>query len=277
MGGRPNIETLEQHLKLAQANQHAGFSTSVDVLRIEALLEEARADQILAMDNVVVARNTLIQVMGVEGDERPLVDALPIPDPSKVPQGLALDVSKRLDLEAQSRREQARDRLSSAANSPFFPRISVFGAEQFYKYGDFDSAVIPNANFENAYAIGLRVSWNLFDGGGTIARSHRADDAAKIDAEHSRELHLATPNEFDLWKRKFIYNSALYSARKRAEAKSTESVRLATIAVKAGTKTHAEALDAELELFRARAGVIRAQVDAAEALSNLELALGHRL
>ena len=54
-------------------------------------------------------------------------------------------------------------------------------------------------------------------------------------------------------------------------------VRLATIAVKAGTKTHAETLDAELELFRARAGLIRAQIDASEALANLELALGYRL
>jgi len=53
-------------------------------------------------------------------------------------------------------------------------------------------------------------------------------------------------------------------------------VRLATLAVRAGTKTHSEALDAELELFRARAGIIHAQIDAAEALSSLQLALGRR-
>jgi outer membrane protein TolC len=54
-------------------------------------------------------------------------------------------------------------------------------------------------------------------------------------------------------------------------------VRLATLGLKAGTRTHTEVLDAELELFRARAGVIKAQADAMEAFINLELSLGEPL
>jgi outer membrane protein TolC len=272
-----DIETLEQHLKLARASQRAGFSTNVDVLRIESQLEEARAERILATDNVVTARQALNEAMGVESDARPLAGTLPVPDPRRVPPELALDVSRREDLMAQTRREQAADRLSAAAASHWFPRVSLFGAEQFYKFGDFDPAILPNATFQNAYSFGLRLSWNLFDGGAAIARSARADDQAAIAAQESRRRLIASPGEFDAWKRRYVYNAALFAARKRAVEKSAESVRLATIAVRAGTKTHSEALDAELELFRARAGVIRAQLDASEALAQLELAVGHRL
>jgi ATP-binding cassette subfamily F protein 3 len=56
-----------------------------------------------------------------------------------------------------------------------------------------------------------------------------------------------------------------------------ESVRLAKLAFKAGNGTNTEVLDAELDLFRSRAGIVRAQMDAAEALLNLESALGRRL
>lgn len=271
------IETLEQHLQLAQVNQKVGFSTNVDVLRIEALLEEARADKILAVDNVLIAKNELYQALGVEEDARPIVGTLLIPESTKAFEDLKLELSERRDVSAQVLREDKQYRLAAASKSEFFPRVTLFAAGQFYKYGDFDPAVLPSYHFYNAYSVGLRVSWNLFNGGGSIAKSKRAHDFAKSKVEQTRKLLIASPHEFELWKRKFIYNVALYSARKRAEEKSAESVRLATIAVKAGTKTHAEALDAEQELFRARAGVIQAQVGAAEALSKLEVALGHRV
>ncbi|MGK5082573.1 TolC family protein [Bdellovibrionota bacterium FG-1] len=272
-----NIETLEQHLTLARANQRAGFSTNIDVLRIESQLEEARAEKLLAADNIATARQALFETMGVEVDDRPLAGTLPQPNPKIVPETLSLDMSQGEDVQAQSLRERAQDRLSSAAGGFWFPRVSLFGVEQFYKYGEFDPAILPNSSFENAYSFGLRLSWNLFDGGAAMAKQHRSEDAAKIASEDYRKTLISSPNEFAAWKRRFSYNAVLYEARKRSVAKSTESVRLATLATRAGTKTHSETLDAELELFRARAGVIRAQLDASEALAKLELALGHRL
>lgn len=272
-----NIETLEQHLELAQVSEKAGFSTKVDVLRLESQLEEARAEKILATDNVVIARQALNEAMGIEKDDRVLDGSLPTPNGKKVPANLSLDISQREDIQAQERSEQAQQKLNSAAYSVWFPRISFFGLEQFYKFGNFDPVILSNSSFQNAYSYGFKLTWNLFDGGASIAKKARANDVAAISAETYRKTLISSPRDFDMWKRKYIYNSALFEARKRSVEKSTESVRLATLAVKAGTKTHSEALDAELELFRARAGVIKAQIDAAEALANLELALGRRL
>src|SRR6185437_11871574 len=108
-----------------------------------------------------------------------------------------------------------------------------------------------------------------------IAKKAEASDEAQEAIESGRQLDLEAPEDFDMWKRRYLYNTALYQARQRSVQESEESVRLATLGVRAGTQTHSEALDAELDLFRARAGVVRAQIDAARALSNLELAVGH--
>jgi OMF family outer membrane factor len=83
--------------------------------------------------------------------------------------------------------------------------------------------------------------------------------------------------DFENYRRRFLYNVSLYKARSHAIESATESVRLAKISYQAGTRTSTEVLDAELDLFRARAGVVRAQVESAEALINLELALGRHI
>ncbi len=276
-----NIKTLEDHLNLVKASERAGTGTKVDVLRIESLLEEARAERILADDNVILARRNLAEEMGKEQDDRPLEGQLPVPEmgpeKDKVTNALKFDISARADVVAQTKREQAQDRLNSAAAAFWFPTLSLFAAEQWYKYGTFDPAVIPNANYLNAYSVGLKLSWNLFDGGASIARKAIASDSAEQAVEKSKKAQISSPNQFETWKRRFKYNAALYRARQRSVEKSEESSRLAILAAKAGTKTHSDVLDAELDLFRARAGVISAQVAASEAYSNLQLALGHRL
>ncbi|MNL85200.1 hypothetical protein D3C87_2134340 [compost metagenome] len=54
-------------------------------------------------------------------------------------------------------------------------------------------------------------------------------------------------------------------------------MRLAHGALRAGALTNTEVLDAVLDLNRAKASAVRAQIDAVEALGSLELALGHSI
>ena len=273
-----DIATLEQHAELADASERAGFATKVDVLRIGSQLEEARAGKLLAEDNAVLARQDLASALGVSADARPLEGSLPVPDAAKVPSNLSLDASKREDFVALQRRQDALDSMQSAASAGLWaPKVGLFATEQYYKFGDFDPAILPNSTFQNSYLYGLKASWNLFDGGADWARYQQAKDALSRSAEDQRRLVLASQDEFESAKCHYSYNAALYQARLRSVEKSEESVRLATLGVKAGSQTHAQALDAELDLFRAKAGVIQAQVDAATALAYLEHALGHAL
>ena len=273
-----NIETLEHHLHLVEVSEQAGTGTRVDVLRLKAQLEEARAEKILADDNVELAKRILGEVMGLNEAPQTLSASLPVPDENKVARALELKVQDRQDYQAQAKREAASDRMNAAGWGPFAPRISLFAVEQFYGYNStFSPSIVATQGLNNASALGLKLTWNLFDGGSSIARKAQLDAQAKQTVELTRKMLLSATSEFETWKRRYHYNVALFRARQRSVEQSEESVRLAEISVKAGTKTHSEVLDAERDLFRSRAGVIQAQLAAAEALSNLELALGHAI
>lgn len=273
-----NIATLEEHAQLAQASERAGFATRVDLLRIDSQLEEARAEKLLAEDNAALARRDLYQVLGAEASEEPLEGSLPLPDAAKAPESLALDLDGREDLRAQVKRQEALEAARRAALASLWaPRLSLFGREEFYKFGAFDPAILADDQFRSSYGYGLRLSWDLFNGFSDQAHLRQASNALGQAQESQRRLRLTAADDFEADKRRYRYNTALYQARLRTVEKSEESVRLATLGVKAGSQTNAQALDAELDLFRARAGLIQAQVGAAEARASLELALGHGL
>jgi outer membrane protein TolC len=92
-----------------------------------------------------------------------------------------------------------------------------------------------------------------------------------------RQTQIKSKQDFDFWKRKFKYYCTVYKARVSDVEKANESVRLARIGHRAGVRTNTDLLDAELELFHARAGAVNAQEGAIEALINLEMATGQKL
>lgn len=269
-----NIVTLQEHLAIANASLRSGISTRFNVLRIEAQLEEAQAEKNLAEDNARLARQSLFLAMGEPEDDRPLTGDLPVPDAQAVPAGWRPDPEARDDVQAQRQRQAGAERAAEAAGGFWWPRLSVYAGDEYYRFGSFDPAVLATPGLSQAYTVGARLTWNLFDGGAALARQEQSAHQARAAAQATRALVLRAANDVELWKRRLLYNAALYRARLREQEKSQESVRLATLGLKAGTNTNTEVLDAELDLFRSRAGIIRAQVDAAEALINLELAAG---
>src|SRR5262249_42666396 len=134
-----------------------------------------------------------------------------------------------------------------------------------------------NSSFRQAWGIGFRLKWNLFDGGHSYAQRKQASAAANEAQGELQKALIHLPKEIDTWRRKYDNSLALLKARQRSVAQYEESVRLAGIGVRAGSRTNSEMLDAELDLFRARGGLVRAQADAIEALGQLELATGRDL
>jgi outer membrane protein TolC len=273
-----NVKTLENHLSRAKITQRAGYGTSFDVMRIEATLEEARAEKEAAENNVHITRDALSELLGRrDTDERPLKGELPVFNANDIPKDIAIEIENRDDVQAQFKRDSAAEKQAMAAHAFWFPSLSVFADEQYYKFGNFDPAILQNDHYQHDWAVGLRLKWNLFDGGHSYAQQREAVAAADEARAETAKTLARLPREIDTWRRKFNYSVSLYKARLRAVAQFQESVRLAGIGLKAGTRTHTEMLDAELDLFRARGGLVRAQADAIEALGKLELASGRTL
>lgn len=269
-----DVKTLQDHLAKTKALLSGGASTKLDTLRVEVQLSEALPDQIQAHDNVVLTRKELAAGMGFEADDRPVTGSLPVPKESQIPSDLKLESSQRQDLIAIQERADAASKAHLASYSAWIPQVNFLAEYQYY-YNN-PSEPIALTNFLDAYSFGIGLTWNLFDGANiakvreAAARQVQAEKAAQAAVDHA-------PVEFETWKRRFLSSVAQYRARTQAIESANESVRLAHLSYEAGTRTSSEVLDAELDLFRARAGVVRSQVDAAESLINLELAVGHRL
>ena len=216
--------------------------------------------------------------MGVPYDQtRTLAGDLPDLKETMIPQDVDVNPNERKDVQALIKKQEAMSALKSAGNNFWYPSISLFAEQQYYQFGNFDPVVVANSGYENASFVGVRLKWNLFDGGASYAHEQQALQSEIVAESQTEKAKLSMHKDVDGWKRKFKYGVSLYKARLRALVEFQESVRLAEIGVKAGSRTHSEMLDAELDLFRARGGVVKAQTEAIEALGQLELAVGRRL
>jgi outer membrane protein TolC len=268
-----NVTALQDHYQKANLLLKEGVATKFDLLRIKVQLEEAGPEKIAADDNVKIARQTLAQAMGLENDARPLAGKLPEPSAETLAHPMENNVQERGDLRALNQRAEAADHHYQSTLGNWFPKVTLTAQRDFYN--NIDATLFDNVR--NAYSVGINLSWNFLDGGATLARQRQSIyQRDQIEAIRRAAL-LRAPVDIDTWKRKYSYNLGLFQARRRAIEMAEESVRLAKLGMEAGTRTNTDVLDAELDLFRAKAGVIRAQVDAVEALMNLELALGRKL
>ncbi|HXB96574.1 MAG TPA: TolC family protein [bacterium] len=265
-----NVKTLEDHLRIVQDLLDNGQATRFDVLRVEVQLSEARTERLSAQDKVVLARRKLTQTMGQDMDDRPLAGDLPVPGSLTPP--VAADLNSQTDLRAKALEAEAAESGHNAALGMFAPKVSLVGGYQWYNNVQMD--VNDLADYQTAYQVGLELDWNLFAGGATLAQEREADAKAEQARQASRLARQQAEYDRDLWSRRLAYSTELYQAKLDDVDKSKESVRLATLGQQAGTRTTTEVLDAELDSFRASAGAVSAQMDAAEALINLELALG---
>jgi outer membrane protein TolC len=275
-----NVATLEEHLRLAQATEDSGSATPFDVLRVSAQHEEAVAGALQAQDQAGLARLDLGQAMGLSADARSLDGSLPVPRAGDVADGLAPDLASRQDLQALALRREAQDRRAQATLASWAPQLYLFAERQYYHYGEFNPLILPTndasgrMSFGDMYMEGVGLSWDLFNGGADLSRRAEAVAQAQAAEQGLAAAQLAAGREFDSWKRRFHDSTRLYEARLRVLEECQESVRLAQLGLKAGTRTNSELLDAELDLFRARAGLVQAQSDAAEAKLSIELLQG---
>jgi outer membrane protein TolC len=270
-----NVKTLEDHLKMVQDLLDNGRATRFDLLRVEVQLDDARTEQLSAQDRLVMARRALASAMGMEQDSRPLAGDLP--PPQDAPTG-ALSLDDKPDVKAKLLKAEAAQDASAAAAAHWLPTVSLIGAYQWYEngYNLADHVMDPADTSAHGtdYNLGLAASWELFNGGGSLAAQMEASKRAQAALDEARQTRLQASYDRDFWRRRLAYSAAVYKAKLADVDKAAESVRLAVLGEQAGTRTATEVLDAELDSFRASAGVVSAQMDAAEALINLELALG---
>jgi outer membrane protein TolC len=270
-----NLKTLKDHQRDVGLFKKAGVSTNYDVLRVDVQVSEAESEVMNATDNLALARGKLSEVMGLESDERVLTGTWPVFSAKHTEQLKKEALSTRADLQALQMRSEGSRSLSKAAGSYLVPRVALYGQYQYYnnrndKYDDWD-------NYREAYQVGVTMTWNLFDGMTSIARDQQSFQQSVQSDKSVVQARLKAQQDLEFWKRKYLYFGTVFKSRQNDVVKAEESVRLARQGKRVGTRTDTDLLDAEGELFRARAGLVNAQMGAMESLVNLELTTGNKL
>ena len=273
--GRQNLKTLENHLEQINRLKSGGLATHYDVLRVESQLSEAQADLLQAEDNTLIAQENLGRMMGLPDAVDVTESNLEVPSSSLVKDiQFNRNANKRQDLAALEKQVEASDALQTSYSRFWVPKIYL-GA-QISKYNNLTDPLSDWDRYRSSWNVGFLLNWEIFNP--RVFAQSRQEWYKSVQTQKTLvEANLQAPLEFAFWKKRYLYSATLYHAKKIDADRATETVRLAQAGFKAGVRTTTEVLDAELELFRARAGIVNTQVNCLEAKEKLELSLGETL
>jgi outer membrane protein TolC len=266
---RVQEQAVERALNLRSAKGFfdVGTRPKSDVARAEVDVANARVDLIRARNayrSAIVALN-IAMAIGVDSPTK-IVDNL-------IYEAFAMD---RLQLRGEALRQrpeyrQARLRAAAAEATErqtfrnFFPDISGSGT-----YG----GTQPQLN--EAWTLGLTLSWSIFDGGGRIARYQEAK--ANVEGALAR----VRSTELDILQNVEQAEIAVEEAQERIQAaqalvaSAQENFRLAQGRFDAGVGTILELTDAQLALTQAQNTESQALADYRIALARLDRSVGRR-
>lgn len=270
-----NLKTLQDHLKDVESSKRAGVATQYDVLKTQVTLSEAETELINAEDNIHNAYEKLAEAMGKDKEERQLSGQLPVITDSLVQKLNISDIENRKDLQSLQKKSEAAHYSYQSANKHWLPKISLFADYQYYnnRTDGFDD----DANFREGYLVGVVLNWNLFDGFGSYAKSGQAEMQAAQYDKTVQLTQIKAKNDFEFWKRKFIYYCSVYKAKSTDIDRSEEALRLAKAGRKVGVRTNTDILDAQADVNRSKIAQINSQIGTIESLINLEMSVGQKL
>ncbi len=270
-----NLKTIQNHLDQVKALKGGGVATTYDVLRVEAQLSEAQAEYLQSQDNIQLMQERLGQVLGNPEPADTANGELETPRPELIRKlEFRSQTHHRLDLESLQDQVYASDLGQSANNRYWIPKVSLAG--DYTMYNNQTEAINDWQKYRASWTLGLYVSWDIF-APASFAQAKQETYKSIQNQKSLNQANLQAPVDFAFWKKRYLYSATLYIAKKADLERATETVRLANAGFKAGVRTTTDVIDAELDLFRARAGVVTSQMDCVEAKSKLELALGEKI
>lgn len=243
-----------------------GRAARVVLLRAEAALSGAIADEVGARSDVDVAENELARQLNVRPDSirtTPLSAVRPLP--GVTPDVMQLRAAARAhnpDLVRAQRQVAAAEATRGEARGLRLPRLQLGG--RYIEYAS--SSTDPQGEWQGS----LQLSYPIFTGGARAAAHDRAN--AEIHAAVA-EHDLAVRRVDDAIDRATAAHSAArarVSALEAAVAQSEEVTRIDRLALDAGAGVQSDYLTAEADLFRSRAALTDAR--ALEVMALIELA-----
>lgn len=176
-------ETAKASLKLMSDYYQQGLIQKSDLLAVDLRVNEVKNQLQYAKSNVQNASDDLALLLGEKLNQQVYkpTEAL---DTAIVTLSVSAEpvLSSRKDLQAMKLSVLAYQKMYQSAKFNFLPRINAFGAYELHDRQLFGTQA-------NGYLLGVQLSWNIFDGYKTIAKSQKAKaDYQKINDQQQQYL-----------------------------------------------------------------------------------------
>lgn len=263
------VTNAEKSLADAQALERAGVGTRFAVLQSQVQVANAQQELVRAESGQVIASRQLVQQLNLPKDVTiSAADKVGLVGSWKLglEESIILAFKNRVELQKQLAQGQISLQRARAALSAVRPQISIFA-----RY-NLANNLSDNIGFEDGYAVGAQLSWNIFDGGNAQARLEQQQLNAQIAnatfADTRNQIRFQVEQSFS----SLLANKKNIDTATLALDQAKESLRLARLRFQAGVGTQTEVIDAETELTRAEGNRVKAILDYNRAIASLQRA-----
>lgn len=268
------LTALDAELARVRLRRDAGKAADVEVLRVEAALATARAEQVHAVATLEVAERELGRLVDLPPDRVRAPQLAPVEmTESALPSreellDRAMAASPALE---RARREHAAAVAGRAvAGAARWPSLDLVGA--YVDRGGLDT------EHQLEWNVGVQLSYPLFTGGAVSGAAARADAESRAAAQRVRAVEQQLAGDVDRALAAVEEAGARVASLETAAARFAEVVRIELLRLDAGSGTQTDYLSAEADLLAARAalaearhGAIAARVDLAHVIGALDL------
>jgi outer membrane protein len=244
------VAALQGEREHAGQRLREGTAAQVDVLRAQAALQDALAQQSTAVARVGLAERSLARLMGVDTSR---VSGRPLADVSVRAGTAAADstVDPRI-VAARRTLDAARARLR-AQRATWLPSVKASGALMSFGSGA--------GAYTHEWQGGVQLSWPLFTGGARAASVRRAEADVRVAQEDLDQTQLAVAGALDAARTSLVEATGRAQALQASVTQWQEVARIEELSLQTGAGVQDDFLRAEAALYRAQAGYAGARYD----------------
>lgn len=253
-------KAIGEQLEQAKQRFNVGLIAITDVHEAQAGYDQSVAQDILAENQLAIAREALRELTGQSheqlqplGENNPLV----IPEPQDVNKWVEMGLSQNLPLKiSQKNLDIARDEVSRQ-RAGHYPTIDLVAART---KTDVEDGPLGTTEDEDT-SISLQLNVPIFSGGNTSSKTreaaHRYQQAKENHEKIRRETERLARNAY----LSVVANISGVKALRQALASSSIALEATQAGFEVGTRTAVDVLNSQRELFRAKRNYAKARYD----------------
>jgi len=254
-------ETRSVKLQLQELQQkyHAGYATVAELYGVQAAHDLILAEGIEAQSALDNAREAVYEITGEDpGGIAVLKEDIPLvmPDPEDINAWVHLALEKNLDIIAQQATIEALGESLSRARAGYMPSLDLVAG---YTFSDTTGAKFGKKT-SNQY-IGVELTVSPYSGGLTTAKVKEATEKYIQAQTVLEKIQRETTSKVRRAYLAVHAGIAQVKARQRYIVSSRAMLEATQDALKAGSKTQADLLDAQRDMYHAETELARARYD----------------